>query len=92
MIQLYKSGNSHTVRGIECEVKNFDFEEMELMLSQGWVKDPSEIGESAPTEVIEETPAVSDTNINPIRLAAKEAGIDGWETKRIKTLEAELEQ
>jgi len=90
-IQLYKAGNSHTVNGIECEVKNFDFGEMELMLSQGWVKSPDETVESAATEVVVETSQETDTNINPVRLAAKEAGIDGWENKRIKTLEAELE-
>jgi len=88
-IQLYKAGTTHTVRGIECEAKNFAPREMDLMLSQGWVKDPSELGESAP-EVEVKTSQETDTNINPVRLKAKEAGIDGWENKRIKTLEAEL--
>lgn len=32
-----------------------------------------------------------DSNINPVRLAAKEKGIEGWDTKRIATLERMLE-
>ncbi|MBV4553064.1 hypothetical protein HU742_018115 [Pseudomonas sp. SWRI102] len=31
------------------------------------------------------------SNLNPVRLAAKEAGIEGWDTKRIATLEKALE-
>lgn len=31
------------------------------------------------------------SSLNPVRLKAKEAGIEGWDTKRIKTLEAMLE-
>ncbi len=32
-----------------------------------------------------------DSNLNPVRLAAKEKGIEGWDTKRIATLEKMLE-
>lgn len=31
------------------------------------------------------------SNLNPVRLKAKEAGIEGWDTKRIATLEKALE-
>lgn len=31
------------------------------------------------------------SNLNPVRLAAKEAGIEGWDTKRIGTLQKALE-
>lgn len=37
-----------------------------------------------------ESVSVSTESLNPIRLKAKEAGIEGWDTKRIKTLEALL--
>ena len=91
-IQLYKQGTTHTVRGIECEVKNFDFDDMALMLSQGWVKDPSELSIQADTAPVEEASEESDTNIHPVRLVAKNAGIEGWEIKRIKTLEGLLDE
>lgn len=32
-----------------------------------------------------------ESNLNPVRLAAKEKGIEGWDTKRIATLEKMLE-
>ena len=31
------------------------------------------------------------SNLNPVRIAAKEAGIEGWDTKRIGTLQKAME-
>ncbi len=91
-IQLYKAGDTHTVRGIECEVCNFDLAELDLRLSEGWVKDTSELEVTgASSEGNQDAEAPEEININPVRLKAKEAGIEGWQNKRIKTLEAELE-
>ena len=56
----------------------------------GWSTDPS--GEDKPTITKED----ADTNesgklsADEVRAAAKEAGIEGYETKRINTLKAEL--
>lgn len=84
-IAVYKKGNSVTVRGIECDVCRCEFLEMEDKLNNGWVKDPSELVETEETKEVE-TPK----QLDPIRQKAKDAGIDGWDKKRIKTLEAEL--
>ena len=93
MIQLYKAGSTHTVRGIECEICNFAPRELDLRLSEGWVKDPSELEVTgAQGEGKQDAEAPEETNINPIRLKAEKAGIEGWETKRIKTLESELDK
>lgn len=51
---------------------------------------------NAGTAVDAEPPAPVDgdgdeTNLNPVRQAAKDAGIEGWDTKRIATLEKMLE-
>ena len=81
-IQLYRKGSTHTVRGVECECKNFKTGDLTLLLKEGWVTDPSEIDK--PVDVEQE--------MNPIREAAKEAGIEGWDTKRIKTLQAALDE
>lgn len=89
-IQLYREGSTHTVRGVDCEIGNFQPIEMEAMLKEGWVKDPSEIGVEAPKKPVKEEKGKDDTSIDPVRLAAKKAGIENWESKRIKTLEAEL--
>lgn len=64
------------------ESQMFEAAEVGRNIEGGWsVTDPTAEPVSAPDEAEE---------INPVRAAAKEAGIDGWDTKRIKTLEAEL--
>lgn len=49
-LQLYRKGNTHTVRGIECEVINVSLaEHFQLLESgEGWVRDPSELIEPVP--------------------------------------------
>jgi len=88
-IALFKKGNSVNVKGIDCDVCRCSFGEMEDKLKEGWVKDPKElesVDETEATEKKEEVPK----QIDPIRQKAKDAGIEGWDKKRIKTLEAEL--
>lgn len=88
-VQLYREGSSHTVRGIECELCNFEISQMEYQLKQGWVKSPEEIGADT-TGDPDDTGNDEGTALNPVRVQAKEAGIEGWDKKRIGTLEAEL--
>jgi len=102
--QLYREGNSHTVRGIECEVQNFPIGQLNEALDAGWLKSPEDIGNDAQNEITqgddekapeEESKGEKEEGeklLNPIRQAAKEAGIDGWEIKRIKTLEGLLDE
>lgn len=87
-IALYRAGDTHTVRGIKCEVCRCEFLVMEDRLKEGWVKDPKEL--CAVAEAEDKPEETEPKQIDPIRQAAKDAGIDGWEKKRIKTLEAEL--
>lgn len=83
-IAVYKKGNKHLVNGVPCEiVLCIDVSDMNAQLENGCVHDEKELLVSEEKESSEE--------INPIRLAAKEAGIEGWETKRIKTLQALLD-
>ncbi len=90
-IQLYRAGNTHTVRGIECELCNFDACEMDYQLNAGWCKSPEDIGHEQPEEESEEE-SEEETALNPVRIAAKAAGIEGWDIKRIKTLEGLLDE
>jgi catabolite regulation protein CreA len=53
MIQLYRKGDTHEIRGVTCEVCNFDISMMNEMLKEGWVKDPAELVEAS-TEVVPE--------------------------------------
>lgn len=81
MITLYKDGNTHVVRGTECELKTFNVDQLQEALSDGWRTTPeseglSEVG-SEPTN-------------DHIRLMAKEAGLENWESGRIKGLKKAL--
>jgi len=89
-IQLYKAGDTHEVRGIKCEVRNFTNQEYGYWLENGWYLDPKDI----PLESVEEAKeeVEEEKELHPVRLAAKDAGIDGYEKKRIKTLEGELDE
>lgn len=90
-IQLYKEGNTHTVRGVPCELCNFHIEDMESALKDGWYRKPGEWLKEAKSETQEEQKEMPKSDPNhPVRQAAKEADIDGWDSKRISTLEKEL--
>ena len=102
-IQLYRAGNSHTVKGIECEVCNFSIGELQIKLDEGWFKSPQEISngneesnekesEAVPEEKDIEPQEEKDGVLNPVRVQAKAAGIEGWDNKRIKTLEGLLNE
>lgn len=77
---VYREGKGHVEHGIECEAAWVDIDQLEAHLNSGWSVNPP----GYVTEVIEEDPA------DETRAAAKAAGIEGWDTKRIKTLKAAL--
>lgn len=88
---LYKQGKTIEFQGITLDsVRIEDHLENEYR-DKGW---------GSPWEILEESkkPAFEkiDKNesgalsVEEVREAAKEAGIEGWETKRIKTLKKEL--
>ncbi len=61
MIQLYRKGNTHTVRGVECELRNFDAAEIDLRLAEGWVKDTSDLAEKPKKEKKEKKEKAEET-------------------------------
>lgn len=77
---VYREGKGHVEHGIECEAAIIDVDQLEAHLNSGWsVNPPGYVAEVADDDPADDT-----------RAAAKAAGIDGWETKRIKTLKAAL--
>lgn len=82
-IHVYKKGTKHTVNGVLCEIVYcIDVTDMNAQLANGCVHDEKELyAEKKESEEI---------NIHPVRIAAREAGLENWETARIKTLEAAL--
>ena len=77
---LYREGKGHMVDGVECEVAYVEIDQLEAHLSSGWSATP-------PGAATEEKPSADDE----VRQAAKAAGIDGWDTKRIATLRKALD-
>ena len=82
--KLYRAGNTHKVRGIECEIRLFNTSSpLDFIGIDGWCAKPEDINK---TDVDEWSGYTSDQ----IRELAKEANIDGWDTKRIHTLKEVL--
>jgi len=84
---LYREGKGAVEHGIVCESTTCEVENLEGMIGAGWSVNPPGY---APPVVAEEEADDEPETINPIRIKAKEARIDGWDTKRIGTLEKML--
>ena len=96
-VSLYKQGTTHTIRGTLCEMGRFLPDEVNDQLKNGWFKSPTDayglqVEEQPEAEEIqtEEVLNLDGMSNKEIREAAKEAGIESWETTRIQTLKAEL--
>lgn len=81
---LYREGKGTIEFGIECESTTCEVEHLEGLISAGWSANPPGYAPSI-VEQDAEAPA------HPVRAAAKEAGLEGWDTKRIATLQKDLE-
>lgn len=91
-VQVYKQAETaeekratSLIRGVECVFKNITVAEISHYLEMGY---SLTAGDWLETEVDEPE---SEATLNPIREEAKAAGIEGYETKRIKTLTGELD-
>lgn len=83
---LYREGKGHIENGVECEMILVEYDQYESMLSAGWdTEPPGAKPATAPAEMAD------DQDPDAIRAAAKAAGIEGWDTKRIATLRKLLE-
>lgn len=87
-IVLYKRGNKNLVDGLECEIvliENTD--DMESLLDDGHVLNVQDLYSNDDDQESED-----EDKINPVRLAARDHGIENWQTARIKTLQAALDE
>ncbi len=91
-VQLYKPGNSHNIAGIDCDIINCKVTSMGALLKDGWYAHPSEFeGDGVAPESDDDSSGDEAASAKEIRALAKEAGLEGHETKRVKTLIKELE-
>ena len=71
MIQLYRKGTSHIVRGITCEMQTVSEFSYEALLKSGWHLSPEE---AAKEDVIDKTPKETEkTEVPKETEEAKEA-------------------
>jgi hypothetical protein len=88
MISLYKEGNTHIIRDVSCELRQFDVNDLEYALSQGYKTSPHDLYK--PTKEEADTNGTGKLSTPEIRAAAKLAGIKNYSKKKIATLLSEL--
>ena len=84
-IVIYRAGNAHVINGVTCEMGRFDVSRLQALLDDGWVTDPKQLLISEA-----DTNNTDKLSSKEVRAAAKEAGIEGWETEKIKKLKETL--
>ena len=85
MITLYKKGNTHIVRDIICELRQFKVNELEYALSLGYITDPKKLAEKEA-----DTNESGKLSVKEVREAAKKAGISNYSKKKVDDLKKEL--
>jgi len=88
MIRLYKKGTQYDFHGIKLDAVVIDESEADKYRSEGW-GDAWDILKAEKSDKIDTNDSGA-LSADEVRQAAKEAGIEGWDTKRIKTLKSEL--
>ena len=78
-VLVFRAGNTHTIKGVVCEMKRVPLAEMGGYIAEGWV---------TRTELLNAKPVKLSNS--EVRESAEKAGIDGWDTKRFATLRKEL--
>jgi hypothetical protein len=68
-IQVYKKGDTHTIRGVSCEMATFPVSYLHQALKQGYVTSPSDIESKQAAPVVSEEVAVATPS--PQKPAAK---------------------
>ena len=82
--KLYREGTTHCVNGITCEIRLFSSgNPLDFVGIDGWCMTPEDINKTNDDEW-------SGYTSDQIRELAKEANIEGWDTKRIRTLKEVL--
>lgn len=104
-IVLYKEGNTHNVRGIRCITQKFEGHvDFEVLERNGWVKSPEmispdtrgsdkispEIDSEGSNRHVEAKTQKEEYSDEAIRQIAKNAGIENYGRKWIRTLKKEL--
>lgn len=83
MITLYKDGDSHTVRGVKCQLKQFEVGQLKSAILNGW--------RITPEKLVVDTNQSGKLSAKEVREAAKKAGIEDWKKGKIADLKKALD-
>ncbi len=61
-INLYRKGNSHEVRGIDCEIVRCEISQMEDFLSAGCVKSPEDLLNKKEAAAVDKANSIAELN------------------------------
>jgi hypothetical protein len=91
-IKLYREGTTHNINGVQCEIRLFTGRDpLSFVGIDGWCKSLDDVNK---TDFGDVNNADSDEwegyTSEQVRELAKDADIDGWDTKRINTLKEVL--
>jgi hypothetical protein len=88
-IKLYRKGTTNCVDGIDCEIRLFTCRDpLSFIGVDGWCKSPQDIDN--PDANKDDPDEWEGYTSEQIRELAKDANIEGWDTKRINTLKEVL--
>ncbi len=87
-ISLYRKGNTHTIRGVVCEMQVFKVKALKNCIDTGWHASPADIEKPSFKEA--DTNNTGLLSIPELRAAAKVAGLRNWHNKKPDTLKKEL--
>jgi hypothetical protein len=80
-LKLYRTGTTHCINGIQCEIRLFKNRDASRFIGlDGWC---SSIDDLNKPEVTDEWKGYTSEQIRDL---AKDESIEGWDTKRINTL------
>ena len=84
-IKLYRKGTTHNINGVECEIRLFTGRNpLGFVGIDGWCKSIDDI------DGVTDSDEWGGYTSEQVRELAKEADIEGWDTKRINTLKEVL--
>ena len=99
-MRLYKLGKTFEFKGIKLDTVNVPTDQVEEYKAKGWgcawdiLKESQGVKKEEPPVATAfeqvDTNKIGKLSADEVRTAAKEAGLEGWDKKRIKTLIKEL--
>ena len=99
MIAVYKTGNTHIVQGVECEIHRLPNSKLEWALQNGFSLSPQDLDNREPVDdfpgdmadnPVEKVPELEPVDEVALRAQAKALGINSSHNKKLDNLVEEI--